>query len=380
MRTMRTMHLPTLSLGLRICAVAAVLSVSLLLAQQALPRAHASQGFYQQTNLVSDLPGVANVTDPNLVNPWGIVHGPTTPFWISDNGMGVSTLYNGAGAPFPLGSPLIVTIPPPHDSPAGTIATPTGVVFNGTSGFVVSNGTVSGAALFIFATEDGTISGWNRNVDLTHAIREVDNSPGAVYKGLAMGSNSAGSFLYATNFRAGTVDVFDSQFHQVSLSGSFTDPNLPPGYAPFGIANINGDLYVTYALQNAAKHDDVAGPAHGFVDIYDTNGNLIRRLVTRGRLNSPWGLAMAPANFGRFSGDLLVGNFGDGRINAVDPSTGDFLGQLRDANNSPITIDGLWGLAFGNDANAGPKSTLFFTAGLNDEADGLFGSLVSVNG
>jgi uncharacterized protein (TIGR03118 family) len=215
---------------------------------------------------------------------------------------------------------------------------------------------------------------------VTHAIREVDKSPGAVYKGLAMGSNSAGTFLYATNFRAGTVDVFDSQFHQVSLSGSFTDPNLLPGYAPFGIANIDGDLYVTYALQDAAKHDDVAGPAHGFVDIYDTNGNLIRRLVTRGRLNSPWGLAMAPANFGRFSGDLLVGNFGDGRINAVDPSTGDFLGQLRDANNSPITINGLWGLAFGNDANAGPKSTLFFTAGLNDEADGLFGSLVSVNG
>jgi uncharacterized protein (TIGR03118 family) len=380
MRILRFPYRPALSAGLRIFAVVAALSISLLLAQQATPRAHASQGFYQQTNLVSDLPGVALVTDPHLVNPWGIVHGPTTPFWISDNGMGVSTLYNGTGAPFPVGSPLVVTIPPPHGSPAGTLAAPTGVVFNGTTGFVVSNGTVSGAALFIFATEDGTISGWNRNVDVHNAILEVDKSPGAVYKGLAMGSNSSGTFLYATNFRAGTVDVFDSQFHQVSLSGSFTDPNLLPGYAPFGIANINGNLYVTYALQNAAKHDDVAGPAHGFVDIYDTNGHLIRRLATRGRLNSPWGLAMAPANFGRFSNDLLVGNFGDGRINAVDPATGDFLGQLRDANNNPITINGLWGLDFGNDANAGPSTTLFFTAGLNDEANGLFGSLVSVSG
>ncbi len=358
-------------------APAVALSAVLLLAHQAAPLAHASQGFYQQTNLVSDLPGVAKVTDPHLINSWGILHNSTSPFWIADNGTGVSTLYNGAGTPIA----LVVTIPPPGGSPAGTTAAPTGVVFNGTSGFVVSNGTTSGPARFIFSTEDGTISGWNPAVNPTNAILEVDNSqasPSAVYKGLAMGSNATGTFLYATNFRAGTVDVFDSSFHQVSLAGSFTDPSLLPGYAPFGIANIGGELYVTYALQNAEKHDDVAGPAHGFVNIYDTNGNLIRRLVTRGRLNSPWGLALAPSSFGRFSNDLLIGNFGDGRINAIDPATGDFLGQLRDTNNNPITINGLWGLDFGNGANAGPTTMLFFTSGLNDEADGLFGSIVSV--
>lgn len=384
MRSMSFMRSPSARTGLRLLAIAAAFSAVFALSTQAAPRAHASQGFYRQTNLVSDLPGVAQVTDEHLVNAWGIVHGPTTPFWISDNGTGFSTLYNGAGMPFPPppNGPLVVTIPPPGGSPEGTTAAPTGVVFNGTQGFVVSlltpTGLKSGPAAFIFATEDGTISGWNPGVDRTHAILKVDKSPGAVYKGLAIGSNASGTFLYATNFRAGTIDVFDSQFHQVSLAGSFKDPNLLPGYAPFGIANLGGNLYVTYALQDALKHDDVAGPAHGFVDIYDTNGNLVRRLVTRGRLNSPWGLAMAPDKFGRFSNDLLVGNFGDGRINAVDPATGDFLGQLRDANNAAITIDGLWGLDFGNDANAGPTTTLFFTAGLNHEADGLFGSLESV--
>jgi uncharacterized protein (TIGR03118 family) len=383
MRSLAFMRPRIVRAGLLLLATAAALSTVLLLAQRAAPTVHASQGFYQQTNLVSDLPGVAKVQDTHLVNAWGIVHGPTTPFWISDNGTGFSTLYSGDGTPFPPppGTPLVVTIPPPHNSPPGTTAAPTGVVFNSTSGFVVSNGTTSGPALFIFATEDGTISGWSRNVDVHHAILKVDNStqsPSAVYKGLAMGSNATGTFLYATNFRAGRVDVFDSSFHQVSLAGSFTDPNLLPGYAPFGIANIGGDLYVTYALQNAEKHDDVAGPAHGFVDIYDTNGNLIRRLVTRGRLNSPWGLAVAPSAFGRYSNDLLVGNFGDGHINVVDPATGEFLGQLRDAGNNPIIINGLWGLDFGNDQSAGPSTTLFFTAGLNNEANGLFGSLVSV--
>src|SRR5260221_3732353 len=209
-------------------AIAVALSAVLLVARQAVPAVHASPGFYQQTNLVSDLAGVAQVQDPNLVNSWGIVHGPTTPFWIADNGTGVSTLYTGAGTPFPPGTPLVVTIPPPHNSPAGTTAAPTGVVFNGTSGFVVSNGATSGSALFIFSTEDGTISGWNLTVNLHNAILEVDNStqsPSAVYKGLAIGSNATGTFLYATNFRAGTVDVFNSPFHQVNLPGAFTDPN-----------------------------------------------------------------------------------------------------------------------------------------------------------
>lgn len=382
MQPMRFMRSRRLSARFRLLSIAAALSTTLLLALQTALPAQARHGFYQQTNLVSDQPGVAKVTDPHLVNSWGIVHSPTSPFWISDNGTGVSTLYNGAGMPFPVNAPLVVTIPPPKGSPAGTTAAPTGVVFNGTSGFVVKKGKVSGAALFIFATEDGTISGWNRDVDPTHAILAADKSkasPSAVYKGLAIGSNAKGTFLFATNFRAGTIDVFNSHFHQVRLAGSFTDRFLPRGYAPFGIANLNGKLYVTYALQDAQKHDDVAGAGHGFVDVYDTNGHLIRRLISRGPLNSPWGLAIAPSHFGQFSNDLLVGNFGNGRINAISPRTGFFLGQLRDKNDKPITIDGLWGLDFGNGANAGPTTTLFFTAGPDGESHGLFGSLMSVN-
>ena len=362
----------------RALAIAVALTAILLLSVFGATRTRAATalGFYQQTNLVSDLPGVAAVTDPHLVNAWGMSHSPTSPWWISDNGTGVLTLYNGSGTPFPPGSPLVVTIPPPLGSPAGTLATPTGNVFNSTSGFVVTKSGVSGRAIFLFATEDGTISGWSPAVDPTNAILAVDKSAsGAVYKGLALGSNSSGDFLFATNFHNGTVDVFDTHFAPASLAGSFADPSIPAGFAPFGIANLGGRLYVTYAKQNAARHDDVAGPANGFVNIFDTNGNLIRRLVTRGRLNSPWGLAFAPANFGQFSNDLLVGDFGDGRINVVDPHTGDFLGQLRDRDNRAITIDGLWGLAFGNGANAGPTDTLFFTAGIDDEAHGLFGSL-----
>jgi uncharacterized protein (TIGR03118 family) len=355
-------------------ALTAILSLSIF--GVARTRAATALGFYQQTNLVSDLPGVAAVTDPHLVNAWGMSHSPTSPWWISDNGTGFSTLYNGSGTPFPPGSPLVVTIPPPLGSPAGTTAAPTGNVFNGSSGFIVTKNGTSGRPNFIFATEDGTISGWSPSVDPTHAILAVDKSAsGAVYKGLALGSNGSGDFLFATNFHNGTVDVFDTHFAPVSLAGSFADPGIPAGFAPFGIANLGGRLYVTYAKQNAEKHDDVAGPANGFVDIFDTNGNLIQRLVTRGRLNSPWGVTFAPADFGQFSNDLLVGNFGDGRINVVDPHTGEFLGQLRDRNNTAITIDGLWGLAFGNGVNAGPTNTLFFTAGIDDEAHGLFGSL-----
>jgi len=355
-------------------ALTAILSLSIF--GVARTRAATALGFYQQTNLVSDLPGVAAVTDPHLVNAWGMSHSATSPWWISDNGTGFSTLYNGRGTPFPPGSPLVVTIPPPLGSPAGTTATPTGNVFNSSSGFIVTKNGASGRPNFIFATEDGTISGWSPAVDPTNAILAVDKSAsGAVYKGLALGSNGSGDFLFATNFHNGTVDVFDTHFAPVSLAGSFADPSIPAGFAPFGIANLGGRLYVTYAKQNAEKHDDVAGPANGFVDIFDTNGNLIRRLVTRGRLNSPWGVTFAPADFGQFSNDLLVGNFGDGRINVVDPHTGDFLGQLRDHNNTAITIDGLWGLAFGNGANAGPTNTLFFTAGIDHEAHGLFGSL-----
>jgi len=372
----------------RLLAVVMTLATLLLLLVPlaAYAQANTAHGFYQQTNLVSDLPNIATFQDPNLLNPWGLSHGPTTPWWVSDNGAGVATLYNGQGQAFPLASPLVVTIPPPAGSPAGTTAAPTGNVFNGTSGFVVSENGLSGPSLFMFATEDGTISGWNRTVDVTHAILEVDRSTvgaGAVYKGLAIASLASGTFIYATNFRFGTVEMFNSSFH---LVGSFTDSKLAntcplPNqcYAPFGIQNIGGKLFVTFALQNAEKHDDVSGPAHGFVDVFDTSGNLIQRLILHGRLNSPWGLALAPADFGLFSNALLVGNFGNGRINAYDLNTGEFLGQLRDQANTPITIDDLWALGFGNDANAGLHNELFFTAGINDEADGLFGKITFVS-
>jgi uncharacterized protein (TIGR03118 family) len=336
-----------------------------------LPANAATSGF-TQANLVSDIPGLALHTDPDLVNPWGISHSASSPFWVSDNGTGLSTLYNGAGTK----QALVVTIPPPAGSPPGTTATPTGQVFNGTADFAVTNGSVSGPSRFIFATEDGTISGWNPAVDPTHAILAVDNSgPGAIYKGLAIGANASGNFLYAANFHAGTIDVFDKDFHQVQLAGSFTDPNLNRGFAPFNIQNLGGKLYVTYAKQDADGEDDVAGPANGYVDIFDTNGNLLQRLATRGRLNSPWGLAIAPAAFGAFAGDLLVGNFGDGRINIIDPVTGEFLDQLRDVNNRAITIDGLWGLIVGNGGNGGDADKVYFTAGPDDETHGLFGSL-----
>jgi uncharacterized protein (TIGR03118 family) len=355
----------------------------LLVPVAAYAQANTAHGFYQQTNLVSDLPNIAKVQDSNLVNPWGLSHSPTSPWWVSDNGTGVATLYDGNGTPvnpLPPGTPpLVVTIPPPA---GGTSSAPTGNVFNGTSGFVVTEGGASGPSRFIFATEDGTISGWNPTVDQTHAILVVDRSTvgaGAVYKGLAIAGNS----IYATNFRFGTVEMFDSNFHLVK---SFTDSKLATTcplpnqcYAPFGIQNIGGNLYVTFALQDAEHHDDVAGPAHGFVDVFDTSGNLIRRLILHGRLNSPWGLTLAPADFGRFSNALLVGNFGDGRINAYDLNTGEFLGQLRDQANTPITIDDLWALGFGNDANAGLHNELFFTAGINDEADGLFGKITFVS-
>lgn len=373
----------------RLLAVVMTLATLLLLLVPvaAYAQANTAHGFYLQTNLVSDLPNIATFQDPNLLNPWGLSHGTTTPWWVSDNGAGVATVYKGDGTAFsfPPASPLVVTIPPPASSPGATAA-PTGNVFNGTSGFVVSTASGSGPSRFIFATEDGTISGWNPAADLTHAILEVDRSTvgaGAVYKGLAIASLAAGTFLYATNFRFGTVEMFDSNFH---LVGSFTDSKLAntcplPNqcYAPFGIQTIGGKLFVTFALQNAAKHDDVSGPAHGFVDVFDTSGNLLQRLILHGRLNSPWGLALTPADFGLFSNALLVGNFGDGRINAYDLNTGEFLGQLRDQTNTPITIDDLWALGFGNDAKAGLHNELFFTAGINDEADGLFGKITFVS-
>jgi uncharacterized protein (TIGR03118 family) len=341
----------------------------------ALP-AFAGPVFYIQQNLVSDIPGLAPVTDPNLVNPWGLSDSATSPWWVSDNGTGLATLYNGnTGA----ASSLVVTIPPP----AGGMppSAPDGQVFNSTaSSFVINGGT---KASFIFATEDGTISAWN-GVQGTNALLEVDNSAsGAVYKGLALGSAGGNNYLYAANFNSGNIDVFNGSFAPTTVAGSFTDPNLPAGYAPFNIENIGGLLYVTYAKQDGAKHDDVAGAGNGYVDVFDTSGNFLQRLASNGALNSPWGLALAPSDFGVYSGDLLIGNFGDGTIDVFSPTlSGDFLGTLDDSNGDPITIPGLWGLEFGNGASAGPVDDLYFTAGIPGpggmvEDNGLFGDIVA---
>jgi uncharacterized protein (TIGR03118 family) len=329
--------------------------------------------FYAQHNIISDVPGLADHTDPNLVNAWGLDASPTSPWWIADNGTGKTTLYNISTA-----ATTFFTVP----GAGGAQGNPTGLVFNGGGGFVVNGG----PALFIFSSEDGTISAFRGGVITTVVPNMNALAHGAIYKGLAIDSRTAGQYLYATDFHNGKVDVFDTSFHLVTLSGNFTDPNLPAGFAPFGIQNIGGTLYVTYALQDEDAEDDVAGPGNGFVDAYDLNGNLNRRVASAGELNSPWGLALAPADFGRFSGDLLVGNFGNGRIHAFDPtsftSTGEFeaVGLLHSAAGKPIQIDGLWSLQFGHGTTAvganGLTTTLFFTAGPSGEDHGLFGSIV----
>ena len=330
--------------------------------------ATASAQKYVQKNLVSDIPNLAVTTDPNLVNAWGIAFTPTSPAWIADNGTGLSTLYSGTGSIIP----LVVTIAPPKNAEGP--ATPTGIVFNGGGGFNVTAHDKTGSSLFIFATEDGTISGWSPTVDGTHSILGPDNhEAGAVYKGLAIGTTDDGTFIYATNFFSGWVEMYNSSFGWVK---NFTDTDLPMGYAPFGIRNINGKLYVTFALQDEDKEDDVAGPGHGFVDVFDLNGNKLKRLISHGQLNSPWGLALAPAGFGKFSGDLLVGNFGNGHINAFNIEKGSARGHMLRSNGGTLEISGLWALSFGNGGTAGPTTALLFTAGPDEESHGLFGTIV----
>ena len=354
-----------------------------------------------QTNLVSDLPGVALNLDPRLVNPWGIAESTGSPFWVSDNGTGVSTLYNTAGTP----QALVVNIPgPPPADPLGTDGTPTGTVFNtfggANGGFKVSaNGRGPAASVFLFDTEDGTIAGWAPSVDGTHAIIAVDKSAdGAIYKGLAIAGNgttqliagdpNSKALLYAANFSAGTIDVFDPDFSAAqTAAGTFTDPNLPRGYAPFNVQvlTVNGTakLFVAYAKQDAAKEDEVAGRGFGFVDSYNLDGTGVQRLVSRGALNAPWGLAIAPAasatsDFGTLAGALLVGNFGDGRIHAYNATTGAPMGKLVDPDGETVVIPGLWALQAGNGGNGGDRGTIYFTAGLDHENHGLFGSLAGV--
>jgi uncharacterized protein (TIGR03118 family) len=375
--------------------VALVSSLGFLMAIAG-PAGAASAGRYVQTNLISDIAGLAEVTDPNLLNPWGLAFFPgASPFWINENNAGFSTLYFADAVPFPA-LPRVIIPPPP---PSTAMGTPTGIVANFLVGFgafpIVLDGMNFGPSLFIFDTEDGTIEAWNVNPPIAPGIPDplmavivVDNSAGggsdgAVYKGLALGANNAnGPLLFATNFRSGKVDVFDTNFQSPNppLSGSFTDPKLQHGYAPFGIQNINGQIWVTYAMQDKARHDPVNKPAHGFVDVFDTDGNLIQRFAQHGHLDSPWGLAMAPATFGQFANDILVGNFGNGAINAYDPKSGHWLGTLRGTDGRPLVNDGLWSLTFGgalnSDGSTSSADTLFFSAGLNDEADGLFGTIV----
>ena len=361
----------------------------------------AQRNAYVVAPLVSNVAGGATVQDTVLQNAWGVAFSPAgSPFWVNDNGTGCSTLYSGAGTKLALqvSIPLPGNVVPaaschpvdPNNPPNPAPATPTGIVWNPSTAFLVPGTKLP--AVFIFATEDGTVSAWAGGLNpADNAVIAVDNSSspaagnGAVYKGLVFGLRAKGGFLYATNFRAGTIDVFgptgsDGLFTPATTDGGFADPNIPAGYAPFGIANIDGDLFVTYAKQNAEKRDDVAGPGRGFVDVFDTEGHLLRRFASRGPLNSPWGLAMAPANFGRFSGDLLVGNFGDGRIHGFHKSedgSWEKHGVMKGTDRTPIVIDGLWGIGFGNGANAGPTNTLFFAAGPDDETHGLFGSITA---
>jgi len=341
-------------------ALAFVLGIAIVAVS---PLRAAERNAYTVVPLVSDQPGVAPNTDPNLVNAWGLTSSATSPWWVSDNGTDKSTLYRGSdGMPFPLGNPLVVNV---HNAPTGT-------VFNPTAGFVLPTG---GKALFLFDTEEGKVLGWN-GAQGTNSVVVADLGDGAIYKGLAIADTAAGPRLYAADFHNARVDVFDGSFNLVP--GGFVDPALPSGFAPFGIQTIGDRVFVTYAQQDADAKDEIAGQGMGFVDAYDTAGNLLGRVTQHGQLNAPWGLALAPDSFGRFAGDLLVGNFGDGQINAYEElGDGNFVhqGELRDASGKSLSIDGLWALEVGQGGNNGPAGTLFFTAGPDGENHGLFGQI-----
>jgi uncharacterized protein (TIGR03118 family) len=339
------------------------------------------------TNLVSDIPGLAAHTDAAVVNPWAFTEAANGSFLLSDNGTGTAAAVAADGTP--IGAPI--TIPPPTHSPAHTVAAPTGQVANATSDFVISEGGRSAPATVLFSNEDGTLSGFSTAVDPSKAILAADLSrSNAVFKGLAQGSAAGANYLYATDFHNGTVEVFDKRFSlHTFFAGQFIDPHAPAGFAPFGVKNIGGTLFVTYAKQDAALHDDVAGPGNGFIDEFDTSGHFIKRFAsgstvggTLTALNSPWGMAVAPAGFGNLGGNLLVGNFGDSHISAFDLNTGHFLGQLQGTNGQPLVLNGggsspkgLWGIGFGNGQGGASTQTLFFASGINDEADGLFGAV-----
>jgi uncharacterized protein (TIGR03118 family) len=346
----------------------AILSVAVLAVAPVSAANNNAANSYTVHALVSDTGVDGSATDTNLVNGWGLTAGPTTPWWVADNGTDTSTLYRGDGTIVP----LVVSVP----------GGPTGTVFNGSAtSFIVSSGTASGAARFIFANEDGEIRGWNSAVPAAGStVTEVGAaaSDGANYKGLAIDSPTAGHFLYAADFHNAKVDVYDSSFVLQPSAGAFVDPGIPAGFAPFGIQNLNDTIFVTYAKQDADAADEVAGEGLGYVSAFGTDGSFLGRVASRGDLNAPWGLAWAPASgFGRFSGDLLIGNFGDGRINAYawTPSGWEARGHLKTANHKPLVVDGLWGIGFGNGFGSGPTTSLYFAAGPDDEEHGLYGSI-----
>ena len=391
---------------LRRCATAGSLIAAISFTSFAAAAGYTETDLVTNKSPLTDANGIVHTptkpVDPNLVNPWGVGESPGTtgsPFWVSDNGAGVSTLYLTDGTKVG----LTVSIPAPGADPLGNDGAPTGLVFNianGSGAFGISGCTPAGTATtspvpasFLFATEDGTILGWNANVapavggictpftaPSTHAIivPSADKSAsGAVYKGLAITNSGGTPLLYATDFHNGKVDVYDASFQPASTLApkAFVDPKLNKGYAPFNIVPIGNQLFVTYAVQDSDAHDDVAGQGHGIVDTYAFNGQLLARFAQHGQLDSPWGVALAPATFGEAAGKLLIGNFGNGHINIFDPATGEFLDKLRNAHGQALVIDGLWTIMFGNGGRGGDPNLLYFTAGPNGESDGIFGNI-----
>jgi uncharacterized protein (TIGR03118 family) len=357
---------------LNACKVAAIgFSVLLTLG---LPRVTpARAGTFAISNLITDdqKANKAQITDADLKNAWGISHSGGSPFWVSDNGRGLTTLYTvdpttNATARVTVGGGF-VTIPPP---PPG-MGNPTGQVFN------TQSATSFKGNIFLFVSEDGTVSGWSGSIGLGNtAVILQSPSTDNVYKGTTLVTIGGHTYLLSANFRSGNIDVLKGDIGAPDLAGKFTDPNLPAGFAPFNVQTFGNHVFVTYALQDAMKHDDVKGPGNGYVTEFNLDGTLVQRIGTQGTLNSPWGMAIAPASFGKFAGDLLVGNFGDGAINVFDTSkTNGFVDQIKDANGTPITIDGLWGLSVGNDVSAGSSQKVYFSAGPMDESHGVFGVL-----
>ncbi len=358
-----------LSRGFSIASVG-LLSLSTLLSAQQVQH-------YKQTNLIADTTGPAPTTEPNMVNPWGLSRSSGSPWWVSDNGTGIATVYGGTGTP----ASLVVTIPT-GDSSASATGTPSGQISNGTTSFDLAPGL---PAHFIFVTEDGTISGWNSTVNATSAVIMVNTKSKSVFKGVAVAtinepSIGAADFLYVADFRRGRVAVYDTNFKHVHMDDdAFRDDRIPRDFAPFNVQNIGGNLYVSFAKQDGEKHDEVDGAGLGFVDVFSSTGRLLQHLESGPWFNAPWGIAQAPTDFGAYSHDILVGQFGSGQILAFDPVNGHFKGRLLDSvTSTPITIDGLWGIAFGSGTGSGPANSLYFTAGPDGEQHGLFGTITAV--